>query len=94
MNIHIYDTHVRTSAGLYLHFDVLVNEENKSKVIEYAQAYLTKQGISADQLTLNSCEFCHSEMGNPEVIAAIKREGHHILQLARINENENEQIEN
>jgi len=83
MNVHIYDTHIRTTSGLYLHFDVLVNDQNKDKVKEYAQAYLTKQGILVNQLTLNACEFCHSEMGNPEVVASIERKGHYILQLER-----------
>ncbi|MCI2282357.1 DUF2024 family protein [Colwellia sp. MSW7] len=86
MNIHIYDTHVKTNSGLYLHFDVLVNDENKANAQQYAEAYIAKQGISEHQLVLNSCQFCHSEVANHDVRTTIEREGHYILQLERIND--------
>jgi cbb3-type cytochrome oxidase cytochrome c subunit len=86
MNIHIYDTHVKTNSVLYLHFDVLVNDENESKAQQYAEEYIAKQGIAEHQLTLNSCQFCHSEVANPDVKATIEREGHYILQLERISD--------
>ncbi len=85
MKIHIYDTHVRINSGLYLHFDVLVNDENKAKVQQYAKDYIAKQGIAEHQLQLNSCQFCHSEMANPDVRLTIEREGHYILRLESIN---------
>ena len=43
MNVHIYDTHIRTTSGLYLHFDVLVNDQNKDKVKVKEENKLTKK---------------------------------------------------
>ena len=82
MKIHVYDTHVKTIGGQYLHFDILVDDEHSSKVQEYAQLYLTGRGIKSVEITSNSCLFCHSEIANPDVQNIIKREGHYILPLA------------
>lgn len=81
MKIHIYDTHVRTKSGLYLHFDVLVNDLNKDKAKDYAEEYIAEQGLTAHELVLNSCQFCHSEIANPDVRAEIERQGYYILVL-------------
>ena len=81
MKVHVYDTHVKTQTGGYLHFDVLVSDEYKDKVTDYAQQYLTSLGITAENITQNSCLFCHSEIANPEVKSAIKSDEHYILPL-------------
>ena len=38
MQIHVYDTHVHTTSGQYIHFDVLVSNENVKQVGQYAEA--------------------------------------------------------
>ncbi|MFT5757435.1 MAG: hypothetical protein ACI9LM_002169 [Alteromonadaceae bacterium] len=81
MNVHVYDTHVRTTTGSYLHFDVFVDDLHKKKVKKFAQDHLAKLGITPDELELNSCQFCHNEIANPEIRAVIERQGHYILQL-------------
>lgn len=81
MKIHVFDTHVRTKSGSYVHFDVLVDDAHVEKAKEYAQQYITSLGIEQNQLTLNSCQFCHSEIANPEVQSTIKQQGHYILPL-------------
>ena len=81
MKIHIYDTHVQISAGQYLHFDVLVNDENISQVKQYAEAYLESLGISVENIEQSRCNFCHSEIANPEVQKNISSHGHSIIKL-------------
>ena len=81
MNIHIYDTHVHTDSGEYIHFDVLVNDENINNVKQYAESYLASLGISIDKIFQSRCDFCHSEIANPEVQQNILEQGYSIIQL-------------
>jgi len=81
MNIHIYDTHVHTDSGEYVHFDVLVNDENINNVKQYAESYLASLGISIDNISQNRCDFCHSEIASPEVQQNILEQGYSIIQL-------------
>jgi hypothetical protein len=81
MKIHVYDTHVKTTTGQYLHFDILVDDDHLSNVEKYAESYLTSLGIKSKEITSNSCQFCHSEIANPEVQTIIKRQGHYVLPL-------------
>lgn len=81
MKIHVYDTHVHTNAGNYVHFDVLVNDENVNNVKKFAQDYLSSLGIQTENIEQSRCNFCHSEMANPEVQQNIATHGHSILRL-------------
>ena len=81
MKIHIYDTHVKTVTGQHLHFDILVDDEHVLRVSEYVESHLKSLGITSTQITTSSCQFCHSEIGNSEVKAAIRTNGHYVLLL-------------
>lgn len=81
MKIHVYDTHVHTATGQYVHFDILVNDENVDQVKQYAESYLTSLGIAADNIEQSRCNFCHSEVANPEVQNNIVTQGHSIIRL-------------
>lgn len=81
MNIHVYDTHVHTQSGEYLHFDVLVNDQNVPHVERYANAYLSSLGIEKGAVKQGRCQFCHSEIATPEVQAQIIKQGYCILPL-------------
>ncbi|MGI2110424.1 DUF2024 family protein [Shewanella frigidimarina] len=81
MRIHIYDTHVHTTSGQYIHFDVLVSDENIKQVDQYAKQYLASLGVEADNIKQSRCDFCHSEIANPEVQQNIADYGHSIIQL-------------
>ncbi|WP_394223846.1 DUF2024 family protein [Alteromonas gracilis] len=82
MQIHVYDTHVKTLDGRYLHFDVLVNEDNKPRIEEFVARYLDAKGIKASTLTSASCLFCHSEVASAKVQASIRQYGYYILPLS------------
>ncbi len=81
MKIHVYDTHVHTAAGDYVHFDVLVNDEHVSQVKRYAENYLASLGIQGKNIEQSRCNFCHSEIANPEVQKNIAAQGHSIIRL-------------
>lgn len=85
MNIHVYDTHVHThvhtQAGEYIHFDVLVNGENVEHVKKFADQYLASLGVKSEQVKQGRCNFCHSEIANPEVRDDIAKQGHSIIRL-------------
>lgn len=82
MKIHVFDTHVRTTAGQYLHFDVLVDDQHTKQVNHFVGSYLNSKGIQATELQSTSCQFCHSEIANPEVQTEINANGHYILPLS------------
>lgn len=81
MNIQVFDTHVTTSDGRYVHFDVLVQPQDAERACAFAGQFLASRGISADQIRQQSCQFCHSEIGTPDVIAAIQAQQFAIIPL-------------
>ncbi len=81
MNVQVFDTHVKTTNGHYLHFDVLVTPEHATQAKLYAQQFLQQQGYSSDDIQQQSCSFCHNEIATPAVIAAIHAQGYYILKL-------------
>ena len=81
MQTHIYDTHVHTTSGQYIHFDVLVDDKNVKNVEQYAKQYLASLGVQIDNIKQSRCNFCHSEVANPEVLQNIINKGHSIIRL-------------
>ena len=81
MNVQVFDTHVKTTNGHYLHFDVLVTPEHAGKAKLYAQQFLQQQGYNSDDIQQQNCDFCHNEIATPAVIAAIHAQGYYILKL-------------
>lgn len=81
MNIHVYDTHVHTSQGQHIHFDVLVNDANVTRVKSFAENYLTSLGVEIGNINQSRCNFCHSESATPEVRQTIINQGHSIIRL-------------
>jgi hypothetical protein len=81
MKVHVYDTHIRTSKGNYYHFDVLVSDETMHQAIEFAQKYIKKLGLSEAEIKQNNCDFCHSEMANPDVQNEILKNGYYIIPM-------------
>ncbi|AAZ28297.1 MULTISPECIES: DUF2024 family protein [Colwellia] len=81
MQIHVFDTHVMTDSGQYIHFDVLVNNENIKEVEQYAKQYLASLGVKIDNIKQSRCNFCHSELADLEVQDNIANQGHSIIRL-------------
>ncbi|MGE7957928.1 DUF2024 family protein [Pseudomonas sp. NPDC089530] len=81
MNVKVFDTHVRTTAGHYLHFDVLTETDDAARARQYAFAWLSSLGIQESDISQNECRFCHSRIGDPQVAQSIARQGYFILPL-------------
>ncbi|MBU6431880.1 MAG: DUF2024 family protein [Nitrospirae bacterium] len=56
--VHVFDTWVRASTGL-LHFDVMTTDE--AKALTLAKQHLASLGEGEVQVTMQECQFCHSE---------------------------------
>ncbi len=81
MQIHVFDTHVMTVSDEYIHFDVLVNNENIREVEQYAKQYLDSLGVKVDNIKQSRCNFCHSELANLEVQESVASQGYSIMRL-------------
>lgn len=81
MTIKVFDTHVRTKSGRYLHFDVLIEGNDLDKANTYAREYLMSKGINDDDITQSECRFCHVEPSHPMISHEIAQKGYFILEL-------------
>lgn len=81
MQIHVFDTHVITTSGKHIHFDVLVDNENIKQVGQYAEQYLVSLGLKIENIKQSRCLFCHSEIATLEVQDNIAIQGHSIIRL-------------
>ncbi len=82
MKVHVYDTHVDTQDGQHIHFDVLVNDENIEHVQQFVEQYLASIELVSNNIKLQRCNFCHSEIAKPEVQQDIMALGHSIIRLS------------
>jgi hypothetical protein len=83
MLLNVYDTYATTINGTILHFDVFLpsSNGNKNTAIRYAKIFLQQIGESIDAITLDRCNFCHTETANPVVKKHIEGNSYFILQM-------------
>ncbi|MCY1401401.1 hypothetical protein D9M71_165180 [compost metagenome] len=81
MQVKVYDTHIRTHDGRYLHFDVLVPEEDGVNAQVYALDWLASRGVHAQDVQQSRLDFCHSEAASPPVEQAFRQQGYAIIPL-------------
>ncbi|QDL32585.1 DUF2024 family protein [Serratia liquefaciens] len=81
MYINVFDTHVHTRDGRYLHFDVFTDSNDLAQARHYAQQFLKQNNIEEDNISQSSCAFCHSESSSPEVEQAIGQAGYYIFKM-------------
>lgn len=81
MKVNVFDTHVRTRDGRYLHFDVLIEGNDQGRASQFAQDWMAERGLQVDDIEQSRCQFCHSEPAHPEVAAAISSKGYFIIPL-------------
>lgn len=82
MKLDIYNTHAVHRDGKVMHFDVLLPEGgNESIAKTFALQWLKSIGIPSENISLNNCQFCHSQQANPEIEQAISFQGYAIFQM-------------
>ena len=45
MKVNVFDTHVRTRDGRYLHFDVLIDGNDQARATQYARDWMAERGV-------------------------------------------------
>lgn len=81
MHVKVFDTHVRTLDGRYLHFDVLTNGGDQAQASRFASEWLASRGVEGAAIAASECLFCHSEIASPQVAEAIGQHGYSIIPL-------------
>lgn len=82
MKVLVYDTYVKKSNGIIMHFDILV-EENKTidEAIAFGKIYLKAKHLDHCELTAKECTFCHMEIAPKQIEEAISKNGYYIIQM-------------
>jgi Domain of unknown function (DUF2024) len=78
---HVFDTHATTAKGKTMHFDVVLDERDAAKALEYAKAWLVSIGESNATLDQRNCLFCHSAEAPADLRAQIEIQGYAIYKL-------------
>lgn len=81
MEVKVFDTHVRTTDGRYLHFDVLTYGGDSAQAGQFARSWLARQGVQDADVAQSECLFCHSEAATPGVVETIDTQGYCIIPL-------------
>ena len=81
MQIHVYDTYVKTKQFGEIHFDVITKEKDLNKALEYGKKYLKSIGEENAVMTSNECNFCHSQSAPKPVEDGIKKDGYFIQKM-------------
>ncbi|MGE6472279.1 DUF2024 family protein [Serratia proteamaculans] len=81
MYINVFDTHVQTTDGRYLHFDVITDSKDLLQAKRYAQQFLKQNNIKEENISQSTCAFCHSESSSPAMAQAISLEGYYIFKM-------------
>ncbi|MBX2891502.1 MAG: DUF2024 family protein [Saprospiraceae bacterium] len=83
MKVAVYDTYVPKKQGGIMHFDILVdaNERDLEKIYAYGREYLASKGQAGQPLTAKECRFCHVENAKGPIEAAILKKGYYIIEM-------------
>ena len=81
MEMHVYDTYVKSKDGNIMHFDVFTGVRDHQKAIDYAKEWLTSIGEGDATVTSNECNFCHSQNAPADVAKAISKQGYFIYKM-------------
>ncbi|MGR8979216.1 MAG: DUF2024 family protein [Gammaproteobacteria bacterium] len=78
---HVFDTYAKTPKGLIMHFDVVMDELDQEKAIQYAKDWLESIGQKDAVVTSDNCYFCHSAEAPPDLRKQIDAQGYAIYKL-------------
>ncbi len=83
LKVAVYDTYVPKKQGGIMHFDILVdaNEKDLEKVYAYGREYLASKGQAGQPLTAKECRFCHYETIKGPIEEAIRKKGYYIVEM-------------
>lgn len=78
---HVFDTYAKTKKGSIMHFDVVLDEQNQEKAIDYAKQWLQSIGEGDAIVTGENCYFCHSAEAPADLRQQIDSQGFAIYKM-------------
>ncbi len=81
MEAHVYDTYVKAKDGHTMHFDVITDQKDLDKAIQYAKQWLATVGEADSAVSTSECSFCHSQEVPEPVVQAIQKDGFFIQKM-------------
>jgi len=78
---HVFDTYAKTAEGRKLHFNVVLDEEDQQKAIDYAKQWLTSINLQDAIVTPENCYFYHSVEASAAMRADIDQQGYAIYKM-------------
>lgn len=86
MKVAVWDTYVTRKDGKIMHFDILVNENDKAdEVFEYGKYYLKTVSQEGQVLTSKECKFCHIDKAPEAIEKQILENGFSIIEMENCN---------
>jgi hypothetical protein len=78
---HVFDAYAKTSKGKTLHFNVVLDEQDQQKALNYAKEWLLSIGLEDSTLVPENCYYCHSLEAPAELRQQINDQGYAIYKL-------------
>lgn len=85
MKTAVWDTYVTRRDGTTMHFDIIVPElqNDTDAIYGYGREYLKSKGQEGQPLTSQQCTFCHIETIKPQWEEDLRKQGYHIIEMAK-----------
>lgn len=82
MEIHVFDTYIKSKDGKTMHFDIITSgKKDLKQALEYGRKWLESIGEGNAKLTGKECEFCHSQSAPEAIEQAITKDGYYIQKM-------------
>jgi hypothetical protein len=78
---HVFDTHAKTKEGRKLHFNVVLDEQDQQKALDYAKQWLASINLEDATVTPENCYFYHSVEASADMRADIDKNGYAIYKM-------------
>jgi hypothetical protein len=79
MDFHVFDTYVKARDGHTIHFDVIMDKNEKA--ISFAKEWLKSIGEESSTVTAKECKFCHTQSVPEDMEIEIMTEGYFISKM-------------
>ena len=81
MDFHVFDTYVKAKDGHTMHFDVITDNSDLEKAIDYAKEWLATIGEQGSKVTSEECRFCHTQSVPEDIEIEIMTSGYFISKM-------------
>ena len=81
MDFHVFDTYVKAKDGHTMHFDVITDNSDLEKAINYAKEWLANIGEQDSKVTSEECRFCHTQSVPEDIEIEIMTSGYFISKM-------------